>query len=217
MGIIIFLLGVGLGLGGCIPYAVGTTAQPAAPDEPATSGTIMYVPTGVGYKGSEAEVTAGYMLPMVGLRSGINEASDIGVRAPGLTGFVIDYKRRVAGNASKRTAALGLMGGAGVVNAGNHFHVEATVLASGPEAERRFVPYGGLRAMHVIPMNSVAVTDLPTVGGFLGLRIGTNELGISAELGVFYDSPALKLRDHDIIAVPSFTVHSRRFFEMFGY
>lgn len=210
------LLAAGLALSGCIPYSVGTTAQPVEQGELVASNTFSYVPSGVGFEEGDTDENVGYPLPIVGARYGIDSASDLGLRAPGLGGFVLDYKRRLAGDSLGRTAALAVLGGAGIVNGGNHGYAEASVLVSGPEAGRTFVPYGGVRAMHVVPLNNSAVTDRPTLGGFVGVRIGSTRLGISPEIGVFYDSPALGLRDHDVIVVPAITLHGRGLFDIFG-
>ena len=83
------------------------------------------------------------------------------------------------------------MVGGGLVNWGEHAHLEATLITSA--AESRFTPYGGIRAMQVFPLNKGAVHDSPTLGGFIGARLGTRTAGISPELGVFYDNSALRI------------------------
>lgn len=71
--------------------------------------------------------------------------------------------------------------------------------------------------MQVFALTEDAVDDDPTVGVFGGLRIGTERLGVSPEVAVFYDRSALELRDHDIIVVPSLTVHGNQLLEaLFG-
>jgi hypothetical protein len=55
----------------------------------------------------------------------------------------------------------------------------------------------------VAPLSRSAVSDSPTAGGFLGLRIGREQLGISPEVGVYYDRSALGVRSHDVIVVPA--------------
>jgi hypothetical protein len=69
----------------------------------------------------------------------------------------------------------------------------------------------------VFPLTDEAVHDDPSVGLFAGIRIGTERLGVSPELAVFYDRSALGLRDHDVIVVPSFTVHGNQLLDaLFG-
>jgi hypothetical protein len=103
------------------------------------------------------------------------------------------------------TAVATVIGG-GIVNWGNHAYVEAGLIASGREDD--VVPYGGLRAMHVVPISSGAVSDTPTAGVFGGVRfrVGTN-FSLSPEVGIYYDESALGLRERDIIVVPSVTFH----------
>jgi hypothetical protein len=98
------------------------------------------------------------------------------------------------------------MVGGGIVNWGEHAHLEATLITSAPESDR-FTPYGGLRAMQVIPIDKGAVHDSPTLGGFLGARIGTLTAGISPEIGIFYDHSALHLHKGNILFVPAITLH----------
>jgi hypothetical protein len=98
------------------------------------------------------------------------------------------------------------MVGGGVVNWGEHAHLEATLITSGAESDH-FTPYGGLRAMQVIPISRGAVRDSPTLGGFLGSRIGTVAAGISPEVGIFYDRSALHIRRGTLLVVPSITVN----------
>ena len=212
------LLAVALLAGGCITYSAGTTAQPVGVDKLLPYTTVTYVPTGASANTStttEDEESAGYFLPSIGARYGIDSESELQLTAPGIGGFLVGYKRRVIGADSKETPALAVSGSAGVVNAGYHAYLQATVIASGPEYQRKVVPYGGLRAMHVLPLNETAVSDLPTFGGFVGVRLGSNELGISPEIGIFYDSPALDLREHNIIVVPGITLHGDELFGIF--
>ena len=217
IGLIGCLLAISLLAGGCITYSAGTTAQPVGVDKLLPYSTLTYVPTGASANTStttEDEESAGYILPSIGARYGIDAESELQLAAPGIGGFLIGYKRRVMG-AARETPALAVIGSAGVVNAGYHAYLQATVIASGPEYQRKIVPYGGLRAMHVLPLNETAASDLPTFGGFVGVRLGSNELGISPEIGIFYDSPALGLREHNIIVVPAITLHGDELFGIF--
>lgn len=191
----------------CIPYATGTTALPAPQGQVTPNGIIYFIPGGVERLTGDAE-GGSYMGMDMEVRYGLDGRSDVGVRIPGLIGVVGTYKRRVDGRLDEAGPALAYLVGAGVVNAGDHAHLEASLLASGRPG--RLTPYGGVKAMHVLPLAPEAVRDDPTVGVFAGLRIGTETLGISPEIAVFYDRSALELRDRTIIVVPSFTFHGDR-------
>ena len=198
-----------LAAGACIPYATGTTALPAPQGQVVPSASIYFIPGGA-ERLVEGDSTGGSYFGMdTEARFGLDERSDLGIRAPGFMGITITYKRRVDGNPDLSGPALAYMVGAGVVTAGEHAHVEASFLASGRQVEGAagFTPYGGIKAMHVFPMVDEAVTDDPTVGVFAGVRIGTEAVGISPEIAVFYDRSALGLRDRNWIIVPSFTLH----------
>jgi hypothetical protein len=158
---------------------------------------------GASFVGSDAEV-----------RLGLDERSDIGVRAPGGVGVVLNYKRRVAGGAAG--PALALMGGGGFINLANHAHLELTAIVSGVEASP-VTPYGGLRAMQAIALSAAVPGDDPTLGGFAGVRIGDGPLGLSVEVGLFYDPSATGIRKNDWIVVPSLTLHGRGFGRLFPF
>jgi hypothetical protein len=194
--------------GACIPYATGTTALPTPRGEMQPSASVYFIPGGLerlttdsaggSYFGIDAE-----------LRMGLDDRSGLGIRAAGWVGLVLNYKHRIDGRPGADGPALAYMVGGGVVNAGEHAYMEASLLASGRAAgeEVGVTPYGGVKAMYVLPMTEEAVSDDPTVGVFAGLRIGNAGLAISPELAVFYDRSALGLRDRDWIIVPSFTFH----------
>lgn len=197
---------------GCIPYATGTTAAPVPPGVLEPSLAVYFIPGGL-------DPTAGDSVPgsLVGadaeLRYGIDERSDLGVRAPGLVGIVIDYKRRLDRGSTRDEPAVAVLVGGGVVNWGEHALTEAALLASGRQSDR-LTPYGGIKAMHVLPLAPHAVEDEPTIGVFGGVRLGSERLGISPEIGVFYDPSALGLRESNWIVVPSFTFHGRELLEI---
>lgn len=188
----------------CTPYAVATTARPLPRGERSESQIFTVVPGGARSPDDSSSVA----MPGIDLeqRFGLDERSDLGVRVPTFSGVVVTYKRRLDGLTDEPGAATGLMVGGGFVNYGQHAHLEATLIRSGSETGRT-VPYGGIRALQVIPLSSTAPHDSPTIGGFGGMRFGDRDGGISAELGVFYDRSALKLRRGDLVVVPSITVH----------
>ena len=189
---------------GCLPYTVGSTARPAPKGTLERTATVYSIPGAV-----ELDFDSTSM-PLVGvdleLRYGINEYSDVGLRFPSASGMVVNYKRRLNGRSAADGAALAVMAGGGFVNLGEHAQFELTFLASGQDKET-LTPYGGLRSMYVVPLTRYAVSDRPTLGGFLGVRLGTTDLGISPEVGVYYDPSALELRERRWIFVPAVSVH----------
>jgi hypothetical protein len=198
---------------GCIPYTAATTAHPVKEDaSPSASTTVYVVPNGLDLLRDSTAFTDAGDQSFVGVdtevRFRIDESSDAGIRIPSFSGFIANYKRRLVGADTSAFALAGMVGG-GFVNVGQHAHVEATVIGSGVEAAT-VTPYGGLRAMHVLPLSENAVSDTPTLGGFFGLRIGSMKLGLTVEMGVFYDEPALGISsDQNVLFVPSLTLHGR--------
>ncbi len=150
--------------------------------------------SGVAWVGIDAEA-----------RLGVSDRADVGIRIPSASGMVVTYKYRLSSNADRQASAVAVMGGGGLVNWGNHAHFELTLLASGHQS--LLTPYGGLRVGQVLPLSREAPSDSPTAGGFLGLRIGKEQLGVSAELGVFYDRSALGVRSSNVIMVPALVLH----------
>ena len=138
------------------------------------------------------------------VRFGLDDRSDIGVRAPSFAGIVANYKRRLNGVSDDPRAAVALMLGGGLVNWGDHAHLEATLITSAADNDR-FTPYGGIRAMQVIPINRGAVHDSPTLGGFFGARFGSLRAGISPELGIFFDRFRAGDPDGSVLFVPADT------------
>jgi len=189
---------------GCIPLTVGSTATPVPVGTTVHSTSVYVVPN------SFDDTLDSRSFPRYGVdyevRFGLDDHSDIGVRIPSFSGIVANYKRRLNGVSEAPGAVTSIMVGGGIVNWGEHAHLEATLITSAAESDR-FTPYGGLRAMQVIPIDRGAVHDSPTLGGFLGARIGTLTAGISPELGIFYDHSALHLHKGNVLFVPAITVH----------
>ena len=200
-------------LTGCLPYTVGSTARPASPGELRQTGTLYAIP------GAFEREYDSVSVPMRGadieVRYGLDDYSDIGLRIPSLSGAVVNYKRRLDGASEDPGAAFAVMAGAGFVNFGEHALGELTLLASGDDA-RTLVPYGGIRGMQVIPLSRYAVSDRPTLGGFLGIRIGSADFGISPEIGVYYDPSALELRERRWIIVPAVSIHGEDLLNALG-
>jgi|SRR5687767_8313301 len=199
------------GLTACVPYTVASTARPVPRGERTTTMSTWVMPT-MGDT-SMGERSSALMIDYE-TRWGVDEKSDAGVRAVG-GGLVVNYKRLLSGPSSIYDIAV--MPGMGFVNWGNHAYFESTLLASKrptsppKKQEGQFtgdvLPYFGLRVMQVAPMNSGAVHDRPTAGGFLGVRFGTETFGVSPEIGVFYDHSALGMRKNDFVVVPAISVH----------
>lgn len=207
---------------GCIPYAVGTTAETVPEGEIASSSTYMVIPGGVefdpSYEGDrvddsrdETDVPVPYAA--AGARFGVGPNTDIGVYSPGFSGVVVNVKQQLQRAEPGAPLGVALMGGAGVINYGLHAYLEATAIVSGRE-DVVATPYGGVRIMQTIPLSSEAVSDTPAAGGFGGVRLGDRDLGVSAEVGVFYDRSALGLRERDVVVVPSVTLHGDRLFRI---
>jgi hypothetical protein len=72
------------------------------------------------------------------------------------------------------------------------------------------MPFGGVRAMQVVPLNAGAVHDSPTLGAFGGVQLGDGAFALRPELGVFYDRSALGVRSASFIVVPAITIQRRR-------
>ena len=195
----------------CIPYGVGTTAHPA-PRGRFTRSSVMYAVPEVDPLRAVDDAGAASSDGVRGLavdaeaRRGIDERTDVGIRVPAMSGIVLSVKRRLGASVDTTRAAVALIGGAGLLNWGNHAHFEATLLASGPERST-VTPYGGVRVMQVLPLSSGVPSDTPTAGLFAGVRLGTTRLGISPELGVFHDESALGVRTSRVVVVPSVTLH----------
>src|SRR5215204_2668240 len=151
-----------LPLTACLPYTVGTSAQTVPANESTHSASYYFVPNA--FKNPNDSIGA----PMGGVdyewRHGLDARSDVGFRLlPG--GVTAAYKHRFGVDTSHAGSARAFAVGGGIVNAGEHAIIEATLMASGRE-DGSFNPYYGVRAMQVIPISSTAVSDRPTLGAF---------------------------------------------------
>jgi hypothetical protein len=191
---------------GCLPYTVGSTAQTIPAGESRKAALVYFIPDAVDLSGDSVAA------PMRGadleFRYGVDDKSDIGVRIPAYSGAVFTYKRRVAGTSAPESPAVAFMAGGGFVNWGEHAEGEITLMASG-SAAGIVTPYGGLRAMQVVPMSRSAVHDSPTAGGYVGMRLRFGDVDVSPEVGVYYDRSALGLRSTNYIIVPGVTLSPR--------
>lgn len=210
---LVISLAVG-GLTGCIPYAVGTTATPVPVGHSATTLSVTAMPS---FGVIDSSRGASWMSLDMERRVSIDAWSDAGFRVVNGSGVIANYKRLLTDTSSTSDIRVAVMPGVGIVNFGSHAHFEATLLVSGyepppgplPPGKHRplVVAYGGLRIMQVAPLNPDAVHDTPTAGGFLGVKFGDSDLGVSPEVGVFYDHSALGVRSGNTVVVPSLNVH----------
>lgn len=194
---------------GCVPYAVGTTAETVPARRVAPSAVVQIASANRdldrGERPSGAVASIGNEA-----RLGLDAHSDIGVRILSLGSVVATYKRRLSGTGQAGTA---LLVGAGVVGA-DQLHVEATFVAS---LARRgsVVPYGGVRVQDLTPFAGDALATDPAVGAFAGARFGWPDLSLSPEIGIFY-SPSPLAGDDAIIVVPSVTINGDRLMRALG-
>jgi len=189
----------------CIPYTVGTTAATVPVGERTKTTSYYFIPNGL----KQPEDTMG--APISGMdhewRFGVGPRSDVGFRIPP-GGAVVNYKSRVADAAPGQPAVAYMVGG-GLVNWGEHLHLEATLIASG-DPLATLTPFGGARAMQVVPITTGAVKDSPSLGLFGGAQISGGGMTLRPELGIYYDRSALKMRQGNVIFVPAVTVQRRR-------
>jgi hypothetical protein len=205
---------------GCIPYTMGSTAQTVPVGEQVRTTTAGFI-IGGGSDLKDAESSSGTTnMPMsdVEIRWGLTDHSDLGIRIPGGSGLVLNHKTRRQGAAHPDSAGFATLIGGGVVNWAQHAFVEGAVIWSGARTGS-MVRYGGLKAMHTLPIASGALTDTPTIGGFLGFRIQSGETTLAPELGVYYDRSATGIRSGSIVVVPAVTLRGisfpRRIFGLF--
>lgn len=201
-------------LGGCVPYAVGTTPDTVAPRETEPNVVIQAVSGRRDLDRDDEPRGAGLMIGNEA-RLGLDDRSDIGIRLIGLGSLTATYKRRLVGEMGEDRGASLIVGG-GIIGT-SHLHAEATLVASpGPlRAAPRIVPYGGLRVQDLTPFSNSSLGTVPAVGVFAGARFGWPDLAVSPELGIFY-SPSPLLNDNDVILVPSVTVRGDRLRKALG-
>lgn len=202
---------------GCLPYTVGTTAQTVPVGERRVTTSLSYV---IG-SGSEYDSTRGggrniMAVSDAEVRLGVTDNADVGLRLTSLSGFVVNLKTRHTDEASPDAPAFATMLGAGIVNVGDHAMVEGTLLWSG-RRRGELLPYGGLRAMQVFPLNRDAVEDTPSIGALLGLRLGNDDSYFAPELAIYYDRSALKNRSTNWLVVPGVTLRGIRFPRRFSF
>jgi hypothetical protein len=195
-----------LSLTACIPYSVGTTAQPTPIGERHTNVIASVLPTGGERFGDPTRGASGsYVSLDTEVRFGASEEADVGFRIPSMSGLVVNYKRRHRGFADEDSAGFATMLGGGLINGGFHGHLEGTLLWSG-RRRGSSVPYGGARLMQAIPFNRLARHDDPTVGVFLGVMLGGRRFAVAPEIAVYYDRSVLGLRESPWMFIPAITL-----------
>lgn len=207
------MVSAALSVTGCLPYPVATTAQPLPAGEAQRTASVYFIPNAISLRDEMDSARRAPSAPLRGsdleYRRGIDSVSDIAVHIPAMSGIVIDYKRKLGGATDSAAAATALLVGAGVVNLAEHAYGEVGLVHSGRSVAGR-VAYGGVRVMQVAPIAEGAVHDLPTAGGFVGVRIPMADLALSPELGLYYDHSALGVRRGDLLFVPSLSVATTR-------
>lgn len=193
----------------CLPYTVGSTAQTVPLGDVVRTSNASFVIGGRGrFADTASSGTADFPNLLTSdqeIRYGLSDYSDVGLRVTSASGLVFNYKRRHAGDAHPDSAGFATMWGVGIVNWAEHAFLESTALWSG-NRRGQVTPYGGLRVMHVLPISTGALRDSPSAGLFLGLRLGSMELGVTPEIAVYYDEPVLGTRVGNIVVVPSVTL-----------
>lgn len=193
-------------LAGCLPYPVGSTAQPLPKGETRVISSWYIIPDGVALPHAGDSARKVPPVPLRGAdlewRTGIDGASDVAVRFASGSGLILNYKHRIAGRADTTAPATSLVVAGGFVNFAEHAFGELGIMTSGPMVDGR-VLYGGLRVMQVAPIVENAVHDRPTAGGFAGIRLPMGDIAISPEVGLYYDHSALGVRRGDLLFVPA--------------
>jgi hypothetical protein len=208
LGLLLLLLATG-----CLPYSVGSTAR-TVPRGQVVSGTTFAPIVGAWERFADTSSTGLLNQQVLSVdhewRYGLSDRSDLGFRVAGLSGLMLNYKRRHTEDASDDATAFASAFGAGVVNFGSHALVEGTVIWSGAR-RGQMTPYAGLRVLQAIPTAGSHPHDEPAGGAFLGLRFGDRLRAITPEIAVFYDSPALPGIRQRVVVAPSLTLTGFRF------
>ena len=195
------LLASGAALAGCaVPYNVGQTARTTPPGVVVPDATFQYASADRLRERDDGDGPA--VLLSNGVRLGLDEYSDIGLRVVGL-GAVVTYGRRLQGIPGSDAGTTLLAGGGILLGDGGHAHAEVSVVTSATPINE-FVPYGGVRAQYLGPFGSDNETAA-ALGVFGGLRFGEPDLAIAPEIGIFY-SPSARFGESDWIVAPSVTV-----------
>lgn len=183
-----------------MPYNIGQTARTTPTGQAVPSATFQYA-SGDRLREPSDDGGPAVMLSN-GVRLGLDEHSDIGLRVVGL-GAVVTYGRRLRGVPGTDAGTTLLAGGGILLGDGGHTHLEASIVtSSAPIGE--LTPYGGVRAQYLGPFGSDNESG-GAVGVFGGIRFGEPDLAIAPEVGIFY-SPSNRVNESNWIVAPSVTV-----------
>ncbi|MDZ7631418.1 MAG: hypothetical protein U5K74_08740 [Gemmatimonadaceae bacterium] len=149
------------------------------------------------------------------IRFGVDDRTDIGFRIATYSGFMVTWKRQLTrADTSKFTenrARTALMLGGGLVNAGEHAALEATLISSSRwSAAGQW--YAAARAIQVFPITNSAREDDPVVGLAIGHLFGDPQSSIGPEIGIYYDRSTLGLNTNRILVIPSLVVRGQSLF-----
>ncbi len=201
---------VPLFLSGCISYTVGQGAETAPAGERLVSSSLNLVPGTL----SNSENSASTRRPSVDtdIRFGVDERTDVGFRIATYSGFMLTWKRQLTQADSSKfienRARSAIMLGGGLVNAGEHAALEATLISSSRWSSAGQW-YGAVRAIQVLPITSSARSDDPVVGLSIGHLFGDRNKSIGPEIGVYYDRSTLGLNSNRILVIPSIVMRGQ--------
>ncbi len=197
-------------LTGCISYTVGQGAETTAPGERAYSSSLNLVPGTL----TTSDSSPSTRRPSVDtdIRFGVDERTDVGFRIATYSGFMLTWKRQLtradSSSLSENRARTSLMLGGGLVNAGEHAAIEATLISSSKwSSAGQF--YGAARAIQVFPITNSARSDDPVFGMALGYLFGDPEKSIGPEIGIYYDRSVLGLNTNRVLVIPSLVVRGQ--------
>lgn len=197
-------------LAGCISYTVGQGAETTPQGERAVSSSLNLVPGTL----SNSDSSASTRRPSVDtdIRFGVDDRTDVGFRIATYSGFMLTWKRQLSAPDSSKflenRARTSIMLGGGLVNAGEHAALEATLISSSKwSAAGQW--YGAVRAIQVFPITNSARSDDPVIGLSVGHLFGDRNKSMGPELGVYYDRSTLGLNTNRILVIPSFVVRGQ--------
>jgi hypothetical protein len=195
---------------GCISYTVGMGAETTPVGERASTSSLNWVPGTLG----DSAYRRTTRRPSVDsdFRRGIDERTDVGVRLATYSGVMVTWKRQLTradtASAPENRTRTALMLGGGVLNAGEHAGVEATLVTSGPWSSVG-QPYAAARVMQVVPLNADAREDDPVAGLAIGFQFGDRHHSVGPELAVYYDRSVLGLNANRILVIPALVIRSQ--------
>jgi hypothetical protein len=199
------LTGAAVVLAGCVSYTIGQGAGTVAPGERTLTSTMNVVPGTLKANGTTETPTRRPSMDSE-VRYGLSDRSDLGLRVATMSGAIVTYKRQLLNPAAAPRIGdrwrVATSVGAGVINLAEHGAAEATLIVSSPWG-RTGQSYGGVRAIHTVPLNATARRDDPVAGVALGHLFGDTDEHVGVELGVYYDRSVLGLNSNRVLLIPS--------------